>query len=105
LRVWGVEKLVTKFREMTGSTSEGSVIHIMDPGTKMGPGRPKNQSSQNGFKTDVCISLIDMNPTQLEWAKTNTVCKIYHGLFVSPNMEKKDADCTVCTVLTWQLTV
>jgi hypothetical protein len=26
----------------------------LDLGTKMGPGRPKNQSAQNGFKTCVC---------------------------------------------------
>jgi hypothetical protein len=38
----------------------------MDLGAKMGPGRPKNQSAQNLFKTDVCVGLVDTNPTQLE---------------------------------------
>jgi hypothetical protein len=35
----------------------------LDLGTKIGLGKPKNQSSQNVFKTDVCIGLVDMNPT------------------------------------------
>jgi hypothetical protein len=57
----------------------------MDLGTKMGPGRTKNQSAQNGFKTYVCIGLVDMNLMQLEWAQTNIVCERYHILFVFPN--------------------
>jgi hypothetical protein len=61
----------------------------LDLGTKMGLGRPKNQSAQNGFKTDVCVGLIDTNPTQLEWDQTNVVCEIYHSLFVSPNRQKQ----------------
>jgi hypothetical protein len=48
----------------------------LDLGTKMVLGRPKNKSDYNGIKTDVCIGLIDTNPTQLEWAQTNVVCKI-----------------------------
>jgi hypothetical protein len=76
----------------------------MDPGTKMGPGRPKNQSSQNRFKTNVFVGLIVMNPTQLERAQTNIVCERYHDLFVLPNMQNF-VDCTVRTVLTWQLTI
>jgi hypothetical protein len=44
-----------------------------DPGTKMGPRMPKNQSAQNGFKIYVCVGLVDMNPTQLEQAQTNVV--------------------------------
>jgi hypothetical protein len=48
----------------------------MDPGIKIGPGRPKNQSSQNGFKTDVCIGLVVTNPMQLERAQTNTICEV-----------------------------
>jgi hypothetical protein len=59
----------------------------MDPGTKMGLGRPKNQSAHNHFKTDVCIGLIVTNPTQLEWAQTNVVCERYHVLFIFPNMQ------------------
>jgi hypothetical protein len=70
----------------------------------MGPGRPKNQSAQNHFKTDVCIGLIVTNPTQLERAQTDTVCERYHVLFILPNMQNF-VDCTVRTVLTWQLTV
>jgi hypothetical protein len=77
----------------------------LDLGTKMGPGRPKNQSAQNGFKTDVCVGLVDTNPTQLERAQTDIVCERYHGLFISSNRQKKNVDCTVRTVLTWQLTV
>jgi hypothetical protein len=38
----------------------------MDLGIKMGPERPKNQSAQNGFKTDVCVGLVDTNLMQLE---------------------------------------
>jgi hypothetical protein len=61
----------------------------LDLGTKMGPGRPKNKSAQNGFKTYVCVDLIDTNPTQLEWAQKNFVCSIYHDLFISSNGQKK----------------
>jgi hypothetical protein len=43
----------------------------LDLGTKMGPGKPKNKSAQNGFKIDVCVGLINMNPTQLERYQTN----------------------------------
>jgi hypothetical protein len=70
----------------------------------MGPGRPKNQSAQNGFKKDVCLGLVDMNPTQLERAQTDIVCERYRDLFVLSNRQKF-VDCTVRTVLTWQLTV
>jgi hypothetical protein len=45
----------------------------MDPGTKMGPRRPKNQSSHKHFKRGVCIDLIVTNPTQLERAQTDVV--------------------------------
>jgi hypothetical protein len=76
----------------------------MDPGTKMGPGRPKNQSAQNGFKMDMCVGLIDMNPMQLEWAQTDIVCERYRGLLFCQTGKNFD-DCTVRTVLTWQLTV
>jgi hypothetical protein len=61
----------------------------LDLGTKMGPGRPKNQSSQNGFKMDVCVGLVDTNPTQLEWAQTDVVCSRYRDLFIWPNRQKK----------------
>jgi hypothetical protein len=47
----------------------------LDLGTKMGLGRPKNQSAQNGFKMDMCVGLVDMNPTQLERAQTDVVCQ------------------------------
>jgi hypothetical protein len=70
----------------------------------MGLGRPKNQSSQNRFKMGVCIGLVITNPTKLEWDQTNTVCEIYHDLFVLPNMQNF-ADCTVRIVLMWKLTV
>jgi hypothetical protein len=76
----------------------------LDLGIKMGPGRPKNQSSQNGFKTDMCVGLVDTNPTQIEQAQTNIVRERYRGLFISPNMQK-NVDCIVCTMLTWKLTV
>jgi hypothetical protein len=56
----------------------------------MGLGRPKNQSAQNGFKMDVCIGLIDMNPTQLEQAQIDTVCERYRSLFILSNMKKFD---------------
>jgi hypothetical protein len=45
----------------------------LDLETKMGPGRPKTKSDQNGFKMDVCIGLVDMNPTQLERAQIGVV--------------------------------
>jgi hypothetical protein len=61
----------------------------LDLGTKMHLGRLKNQSALNGFKTDVCIGLIDTNPTQLERAQMDVVCERYRGLFVSSNMQKK----------------
>jgi hypothetical protein len=60
----------------------------LDLGTKLGLGRPKNQSSHNGFKTDVCIGLIDTNPTQLERAQTDIVCSRYRDLFIFPNRQK-----------------
>jgi hypothetical protein len=66
----------------------------------MGPGRPKNQSSHNRFKMDVCVGLIVMNPTQLEWAQMDIVCERYCLLFVLPNMQNF-ADCTIRTVLMW----
>jgi hypothetical protein len=37
----------------------------MDPRAKMGLGRPKTQSAQNHFKTDVYIGLVVTNPMQL----------------------------------------
>jgi hypothetical protein len=52
----------------------------LDIGTKMGLGRPKHQSYQNGFKIDMCIGLADKNPIQLEWDQTNVVCKRYRDL-------------------------
>jgi hypothetical protein len=61
----------------------------LDLGTKMGPGRPKNQISQNGFKTDMCVGLIDTNRTQLERDQTDVVFSRYHGLFVSSNRKTK----------------
>jgi hypothetical protein len=55
---------------------------------------------------DVCIGLVDTNPTQLEWAQTNIVCSSYGDLFIFPNMQKMmtvqsvqchvAADCTGC---------
>jgi hypothetical protein len=59
----------------------------LDPGTKMGLGRPKNQSAQNGFKMDMCVGIVDTNPTQLERAQTDVVCPRYHDLFIFPNMQ------------------
>ena len=79
----------------------------LDLETKMGPRRPKTQSDENGFKTDVCVGLVDTNPTQLEQAQTYVVCERYRDLFVLPNMQNF-ADYTVCTVRTmlmWQLTI
>jgi hypothetical protein len=55
----------------------------LDLGTKLGPGRPKTKSFQNGFKMNLCIGLVDMNPMQLEWAQTNVVFSIYRGMFIS----------------------
>jgi hypothetical protein len=51
----------------------------------MGPGRPKNKITRNGFKADVCVGLINMNPTKLEWDQIDIVCSIYRGLFISSN--------------------
>jgi hypothetical protein len=79
----------------------------MDLGTKMAPGRTKNQSDQNHFKMDVCVGLVVTNPTQLEQAQTDVVCERFRVLFVSPN-KKIFANCTVCkihTVLTWKLII
>jgi hypothetical protein len=45
----------------------------LDLGTKMGPRRPKNKSAQNGFKTDVCVGIVDKNPMQLERAQMNVI--------------------------------
>ena len=70
----------------------------------MGPGRPKNQSSQNVFKTAVCVGLVVTNPMQLEQAQTDVVIKIYHDLFVFQNMQNF-VDYTVRTVMMWQLNV
>jgi hypothetical protein len=50
-------------------------------------GRPKNQSDQNGFKIDVCVGLIDTNPTQLERAQTDVIYEIYHDIFIWPNRQ------------------
>ena len=79
-------------------TTKRSLVGRCDPkldlGTKMGPGRPKNKSSRNGFKTDMCIGLVDTNPTQLEWAQTNVVCSRYDDLFIFPKMQKNDY-CTI----------
>jgi hypothetical protein len=69
----------------------------LDLGTKLGPRRPKNKTSQNGFKTDVCVGLVDTNPMQLERAQMDVVCSKYHGLFIWPNRQNND-DCTVRTV-------
>jgi hypothetical protein len=54
-----------------------------------------------------CVGLVVTNPTQFEWAQTNTICERYRGLFVLPNKQNFDdcAVCTVRTVLTWQLTI
>jgi hypothetical protein len=60
----------------------------LDLGTKLGLGRPKHKISQNGFKTDVCVGLVDTNPTQLEWAQTDVICSRYHDLFIFPNKQK-----------------
>jgi hypothetical protein len=60
----------------------------LDLGTKMGLGRPKNQSAHNGFKMDMCVGLIDTNPMQLERAQTDTICERYHVLFILSNMQK-----------------
>jgi len=57
----------------------------LDLGTKMGSGRPKNKSPHNGFKTGMCVGIVDTNPTQLEWAQMDVVCERYHGLFVLSN--------------------
>jgi hypothetical protein len=54
----------------------------------MGLGMPKYQSAWNRFKMDVCVGLVDTNSTQLERAQTDTVCKIYRGLFVFSNRQK-----------------
>jgi hypothetical protein len=46
---------------------------------------------------DVCVGLVNMNPTQLEWTQIDIVCSSYGDLFVLPN-KQKNADCTVRTV-------
>jgi hypothetical protein len=61
----------------------------LDLGTKMGPGRPKNKSAQNGLKTGVCIDLVDTNPTHLERAQMNVIFSIYRGMFITSNMQNK----------------
>jgi hypothetical protein len=71
----------------------------LDLGARWGSERPKNQSAQNIFKTDVCVGLDVTNPTQLERAQTDIVCSRYHDLFVLPNRQTFD-DCIVYTVRT-----
>jgi hypothetical protein len=59
---------------------------------------------------DVCVGLIDMNPTQLEQAQTDIVCSSYDDLFIFPNRQKKmlivesiqchvAVDCTGCMTI------
>jgi hypothetical protein len=55
----------------------------LDPGAKMGLGRPKNKSAQNIFKMNMCVGLIYTNSSQLERAQTGILCETYRGLFVS----------------------
>jgi len=54
----------------------------------MGLRKALKKRYQNGFKMNVCVSLINMNPTQLELAQTNVVCSGYGYLFIFPNMQK-----------------
>jgi hypothetical protein len=78
----------------------------LDLMTKMGPGRPKNQSARNGLKMDMYVGLVDMNPTQLERAQTNVICSRYRDLFILPKRQKI-VDCTSRAVvqLMWQVTL
>jgi hypothetical protein len=54
----------------------------------MGLRKALKKCYQNGFKMDVCVSLVNTNPTQLERAQTNVVCSGYGYLFGLPNMQK-----------------
>jgi hypothetical protein len=82
----------------------------LDPGARWGSERPKNQSAHNIIKKDVCVGLVDTNPTQLERAQTDVVCSRYGDLFILPNKQKKTmteqfvqchvvADCTGHTTI------
>jgi hypothetical protein len=50
----------------TKSSLVGRCDPELDLRTKIGLGRPKTQTTHNGFKIDVCVGLIDTNPTKLE---------------------------------------
>jgi hypothetical protein len=69
----------------------------------MGPGRPKNQSSQNLFKKGVCVGLVNTNPMQLERDQMTPYAKDIM-VYSFCQTGKILTDCTVCTVLMWQLT-
>jgi len=80
----------------------------MGSGTKMGPGRPKNQRAHNRFKTGVCVGLVVMNPTQLKRDQMDIVWEIYCIMFIFPNREKiwrlyspYSVDVTVDCTVTW----
>jgi len=53
---------------------------------------------------DTCVGLILTNPMQLEWVQMDVVCERYHVLSIFPN-KKNFVDCTVRTVLMWQLII
>jgi hypothetical protein len=73
----------------------------------MDPGRPKYQSSHNGFKTCMFIEIVDMNPTQHEHGLKQTLyAQDIMSIFILSNKKKKDVDCivhTIHTVLMWKL--
>jgi hypothetical protein len=46
---------------------------------------------------DLCVGLVDMNPTQLEQAQMDVICSRYGDLFILPNKQKND-HYTICTV-------
>jgi hypothetical protein len=58
------EYVISKVNFVTFWRTKRSLVGRIDP--KMDPGRPKNKSSYNHLKTDVCVGLDVMNPTQLE---------------------------------------
>jgi hypothetical protein len=77
--------------------------HLKIPSTFVDTGDPgdqnmiKNQSAHNCLKTDLCVGLILIIPTKLEWVQTDVVCERYHVLSISSNMPNF-VHCTVYTV-------
>jgi hypothetical protein len=67
--------------KMMSSQDNVNSICMLDPIQEL-DARPKNQSSHNGFKMEVCVGLIDTNLMQLEQAQTDIVCSLYYMILM-----------------------